>query len=38
LISWGVDTIFGLTGDGIDSEFAALPKLQRKLKLVEDAK
>jgi thiamine pyrophosphate-dependent acetolactate synthase large subunit-like protein len=37
LISWGVDTIFGLTGDGI-AEFAALPKHQRKLKLVEDAK
>jgi hypothetical protein len=38
LNSWGVDTIFGLPGDGTDSEFAALRKHQRKLKPVDVAK
>jgi pyruvate dehydrogenase (quinone) len=35
LISWGVDTIFGLPGDGVDGLFEALRTHQRKLKFVQ---
>jgi len=35
LIGWGVDTIFGLPGDGINGVFEALRKKQDKLKLIQ---
>jgi pyruvate dehydrogenase (quinone)/pyruvate oxidase len=34
LIAWGVDTIFGLPGDGINGVFEALRKNQDKLKFI----
>lgn len=35
LISWGVDTIFGLPGDGVDGLFEALRQNQDKLKFIQ---
>jgi pyruvate dehydrogenase (quinone) len=35
LIGWGVDTIFGLPGDGINGMFEALRKRQDKLKFIQ---
>lgn len=35
LIGWGVDTIFGLPGDGINGIFEALRKRQDKLKFIQ---
>ena len=34
LIAWGVDTVFGLPGDGINGVFEALRKNQDKLKFI----
>lgn len=35
LIEWGVDTIFGLPGDGVDGMFEALRKHQDKLRFIQ---
>src|ERR687884_2286209 len=35
LIDWGVDTIFGFPGDGVDGLFEALRTHQRKLKFIQ---
>lgn len=35
LIAWGVDTIFGLPGDGVDGMFEALRTHQDKLKFIQ---
>jgi pyruvate dehydrogenase (quinone) len=35
LIDWGVDTIFGLPGDGINGVFEALRQKQNKLKFIQ---
>src|SRR5215475_4846606 len=35
LIDWGVDTIFGLPGDGINGVFEALRRRQDKLKFIQ---
>lgn len=35
LIAWGVDTIFGLPGDGVDGMFEALRTHQEKLKFIQ---
>ncbi|MEO6829356.1 MAG: thiamine pyrophosphate-binding protein, partial [Acidobacteriaceae bacterium] len=35
LIAWGVDTIFGFPGDGIDGLFEALRTRQEKLKFIQ---
>ena len=35
LIEWGVDTIFGLPGDGVDGLFEALREKQEKLKFIQ---
>src|ERR687884_570740 len=35
LIDWGVDTIFGLPGDGINGVFEALRERQNKLKFIQ---
>src|SRR3954454_18949390 len=35
LVAWGVDTIFGLPGDGVDGMFEALRTHQDKLKFIQ---
>ena len=35
LIDWGVDTIFGLPGDGVDVFFEALRTHQEKLRFIQ---
>ena len=35
LIDWGVDTIFGIPGDGINGVFEALRTRQEKVRLVQ---
>ena len=35
LISWGVDTIFGFPGDGVDGLFEGLRTHQEKLKFIQ---
>ena len=35
LIAWGVDTIFGIPGDGINGVFEALRKRQDQIKFVQ---
>ncbi|MEO8726987.1 MAG: thiamine pyrophosphate-binding protein, partial [Acidobacteriaceae bacterium] len=35
LISWGIDTIFGFPGDGIDGLFEALRTHQEKLHFIQ---
>src|ERR1700756_5611317 len=34
LLAWGVDTIFGLPGDGINGVFEALRKQQEKIRFI----
>ena len=35
LIKWGVDTIFGIPGDGINGVFEALRQRQDKIRFVQ---
>ncbi len=35
LIGWGVDTIFGIPGDGINGVFEALRTRQEKIKFIQ---
>ena len=35
LIDWGVDTVFGLPGDGINGIFEALRKSQDKIRFIQ---
>jgi len=36
LLAWGVDTIFGFTGDGIDGLFESLRTRQDKIKFIQN--
>ena len=35
LCAWGVDTVFGLPGDGINGIFEALRKRQKQIKFIQ---
>ena len=36
LIDWGVDTIFGIPGDGVDGVIESLRKQQDKIKFIQN--